>query len=206
VGGAPPPPLGAAPQGGKNPEKFGPKRAGFGRFLAPEDHAQEGGGGGSRPLPDPALGGGRRGPPGPPAAVGGSPRRPLRRAIKRLGPDQSRSSEASDAASGRSRPGIYRNQGPGDPPPFQGLTGSRMGTQIGQCLWTGRSSGAYDLPSDAVGAPCSAWHPDAGVARPVARANRNAAMRGIPQLGDLLTAIPDALSDRRERTDLGQAP
>ena len=48
--------------------------------------------------------------------------------------------------------------------------------------------------------------PDAGVARPVARANRNAAMRGIPQLGDLLTATPDALSDHRERTDLGQAP
>ena len=43
MGGAPPPPLGAAPQGAKNPEKFGPKWAGFGRFAATEDHAQEGG-------------------------------------------------------------------------------------------------------------------------------------------------------------------
>ena len=43
MGGAPPPPLGAAPQGAKNPEKFGPKRAGFGRVAATEDHAQEGG-------------------------------------------------------------------------------------------------------------------------------------------------------------------
>ena len=77
-----------------------------------------------------------------------------------------------------------------------------MGTiRLGQCLWTGRSSGAYDLPSNAVGTPCSAWPSRAGqrgVARPVARANRNAAMRALDD-GYLSGASPDAL------THLGQA-
>ena len=75
MGGAPPPPLGVAPQGPKKPEKFGLLEAGFGRVDGPEDHAQRRGVGGSRPLPDPAL----KGRPGAiwPPAVRGSPPAPF---------------------------------------------------------------------------------------------------------------------------------
>ena len=162
---------------------------------------RRGGGRGSRPLPDPALWGGRRAPPG--RRPGAVPPGPIRRAIKRLGPDQARRSEASDAASERSRPGIYRNKRVGATRPRHGTS---QGIRLGQCLWTGRSSGAYDLPSNAVGAPCSAWSPRAGrceVARPVARANRNAATRasddGVPTWYPSGASL-DAL------THLGQAP
>lgn len=118
MGGAPPPPLGAAPQGAKNPEKFGPKWAGFGRVAATEDHAQEGGWEGLQATT-------RSGPKGrptgaSPSAGGSSPCPPFGRAIKRLGPDQSRRSEASDAASERSRPGIYRNKRVGATRPRHG--------------------------------------------------------------------------------------
>ena len=65
VGGAPPPPLGAAPQGAKNPEKFGPKWAGFGRVAATEDHAQSGGWRGLQPATRSGLRGEADGPPGP---------------------------------------------------------------------------------------------------------------------------------------------
>lgn len=123
MGGAPPPPLGAAPQGGKNPEKFGPKRAGFWRFLATEDHAQAGGWRGRQATTRSGLRGEADGAPRAPEAGGSSPCRPPRRAIERLGTGSARSSEASDAAFGRSSPVIWRNQGLGDPPPFQGLTG-----------------------------------------------------------------------------------
>lgn len=121
MGGAPPPPLGAAPQGAKNPEKFGPKRAGFGRVAATEDHAQEGGWEGLQATT-------RSGPKGrptgaSPSAGGSSPCPPFGRAIKRLGPDQSRRSEASDAASERSRPGIYRNKRVGATRPRHGHDG-----------------------------------------------------------------------------------
>ena len=83
--------------------------------------------------------------------------------------------------------------------------------RLGQCLWTGRSSGAYDLPSNAVGTPCSAWPPRAGrceVTRPVARANRNAvtgasdgwvSLWGKPRCIDPSGAVTDAM------THLGQA-
>ena len=101
--------------------------------------------------------GGRRGVPRtplPPSAA--VPAAPPGSAIKRLGPDQLRRSEASDAASGRSRPGIYRNKRVGATRPRHGHDGD---LRLGECLWTGRSSGAYDLPSNAVGTPCSAWHP-----------------------------------------------
>ena len=93
-----------------------------------------------------------------------------------------------------------------DPPQFQGMTGTGWDIRLGECLWTGRSSGAYDLPSNAVGTPCSAWPPRAGrceVTRPVARANRNAVTGAsddwVPT-GYLSGASLDAL------THLGQAP
>ena len=143
MGGAPPPPLGAAPQGGKNPEKFGPKRAGFWRFLAAEDHAQAGGWRGRQATTRSGLRGEADGPPGPGRRWQQS-LPPPRRAIERLGTGSARSLEASDAASGRSSPVIWRNQGLGDPPPFQGLTGTSVwGVLMGQVV----QATAYDLPS-----------------------------------------------------------
>ena len=206
MGGAPPPPLGAAPQGAKNPEKFGPKRAGFGRVEATEDHAQEGGGRGSRPLPDPALWGGRRAQPvRRPAAV---PAGPIRRAIKRLGPDQSRRSEASDAASERSRPGIYRNKRVGATRPRHGHDGDHP---IGSVFMDRSFKRSVRPPLQCRRHTMLRMAPRAGrceVTRPVARANRNAVtgasddwvpIWGKPRCIDPSGADTDAL------THLGQA-
>ena len=184
MGGAPPPPLGAAPQGGKNPEKFGPKRAGFWPVLALRGSRPEGGGGGSSPLPDPACGGRPTGPPGP-AAGGSSPCHPPRRAIERLGTGSARSLEASDAASGRSSPVIWRNQGPGDPPPFQGLTGTSVWAVLMDRSFKRQRTTSLRRRRHTMLRMASSAGRDAGVARPVARANRNAAMGSIGRLGPI---------------------
>ena len=63
MGGAPPPPLDAAPQGPKNRKNSALLGPDFGGMQGPRITSREGGGGGSRPLPNPAP----RGPvaPGP---------------------------------------------------------------------------------------------------------------------------------------------
>ena len=139
MGGAPPPPLGAAPQGAKNPEKFGPKRAGFGRVEATEDHAQEGGGRGSRPLPDPALRGGRRAPARPPS--GSSPSRPPQARDQAISEGAARRVEASDAASARSSAESIATRGSGRPALGMGMTGISVWASVyGQVVQAERTT------------------------------------------------------------------
>ena len=73
MGGAPPPPLGDAPQGSKMGKNW-PFLAYFDPFFDPEDHAQTGGVRGVRPLPPPPYKGELREPLyGGAVSKGGSP-------------------------------------------------------------------------------------------------------------------------------------
>ena len=169
MGGAPPPPLDAAPQGAKNPEKFGPFGAGFGRFAAAEDHVRRGGEGGTSPLPDPATREAEGAPEGSADAVRGAvPPRPFWRAIERPGTGSGRSGGGKlAAASAVTSPGHLAQPGSRGPAPGQDLT---VAGGDGR-----RFKRSVPPPFSAVGKPCSAWHPeqdDVGVTRPFARAKR----------------------------------